>query len=104
MTFAKKPNELMADRMICVELVYAEAEGQTMFRVQLPEDSTVADAIKISGVSQQLALGEPLRNQIGIFGKKVSLDRVLQDGDRMEIYRPLLWNPMEARRRRARHS
>jgi putative ubiquitin-RnfH superfamily antitoxin RatB of RatAB toxin-antitoxin module len=40
--------------------------------------------------------------RVGIFGHKASLDQVLREGDRVEIYRPLIADPKEARRQRAR--
>ncbi|WP_158884637.1 RnfH family protein [Rhodanobacter sp. L36] len=94
----------MVEQMICVELIYAEPDNQTVLRVQLPKYSTVADAIRLSNIAQRFAPDGPLRSQLGIFGKKVSPERVLKDGDRVEIYRLLECDPMEARRRRARDS
>src|SRR3546814_10501406 len=43
------------------------------------------------------------RSKVGVYGQECTLDRVLTDGDRVEIYRPLVFDPMESRRRRALH-
>jgi putative ubiquitin-RnfH superfamily antitoxin RatB of RatAB toxin-antitoxin module len=62
--------------------------------VALPAGSTVDEAMRAAGLGPA--------GPVGIFGKQVKPDRVLQDGDRVELYRPLVLEPMEARRRRAR--
>ena len=64
----------------------------------LDEGSTVRDAVIASGL---LAQFDPDHCPVGIFGKKKAPDTVLRDGDRVEIYRPLVADPKDARRRRA---
>jgi len=76
-----------------VEVVYARPDGAQAVDVRLAEGATVRDALAASGLKG---------NQVGIFGKRVTLDTRLADGDRVEIYRPLAIDPKEARRRRAR--
>jgi putative ubiquitin-RnfH superfamily antitoxin RatB of RatAB toxin-antitoxin module len=76
-----------------VEVVLARPGGAEIKRVELPAGATVGDALAAAGFQQQ-------RN-IGIFGQRVQLDRKLAPGDRVEIYRPLVMDPKEARRRRA---
>lgn len=76
-----------------VEVVDARRDGAEVVEVRLPDGATVRDALAASGMKG---------NQVGIFGKKVSIDTRLADGDRVEIYRPLAMDPKEARRRRAR--
>jgi putative ubiquitin-RnfH superfamily antitoxin RatB of RatAB toxin-antitoxin module len=83
-----------------IAVVYATPEQQTQVDVVLSPDATVMDAIAASGLLHQfptLSL-----NHVGIFSKKVSLDTVLKDGDRVEIYRPLPKDPKEARRERSK--
>jgi putative ubiquitin-RnfH superfamily antitoxin RatB of RatAB toxin-antitoxin module len=95
----------MADRMITVEVVHADAARQLVCKVELHPSSTVIQAIEASSIAKAIGKTFPdgvAIDDVGIFGRKVALDRVLADGDRIEIYRPLLLNPMEARRRRAR--
>ena len=91
----------MAEPAIVVEVVYAGVEGAWRRRVSLPAGSTALQAVEISGLLRQLPAGarDPLR--LDIFSRRVDADRVLGDGDRVEIYRPLALDPMAARRRRA---
>ena len=86
--------------MISVEVLYAEAENQARYALQLPRGSTVEEAIRISGVLQAFPTLDLQTNRVGIFAKSVGLDTVLQEGDRVEIYRPLIVDPKEARRAR----
>jgi putative ubiquitin-RnfH superfamily antitoxin RatB of RatAB toxin-antitoxin module len=86
---------------IRVEVAYALPERQALLAVELPAGSTVAEAIEASGVREQFPGMEIDPRAVGIFSRKVNLDRVLQDGDRVEIYRPLQADPKEARRQRA---
>lgn len=69
--------------------------------VELEEGSRLCDAIDKSGLAQKFDHFEVDPRRVGIFGKKVGLDQVLRDGDRVEIYRPLLADPKEVRRQRA---
>jgi len=84
-----------------VEVVYALPEDQTVCRVDLASDATVADALRAVAEIPPFAtllLEEP---PVGIFGERVEVDRVLVDGDRVEIYRRLAVDAKEARRLRA---
>jgi hypothetical protein len=70
--------------------------------LEVPAPATAWDAVRESGVLErwpELAAGEP---RIGIWGRAVSLDAALRDGDRVELYRPLAMHPQQARRLRAR--
>lgn len=82
-----------------VSVVYATASEQFYLQVPFHRGMSVNDAIMQSALAQKIALPEPL--QVGIFGVKVALDHLLNAGDRVEIYRPLLINPKDIRRRRA---
>ena len=92
----------MADRTITVEVVYA-ATGSCIrrHRVRLREGSTVICAIESCALELSLPPGAVDPARLGIFGRKVAPDQLLHDGDRIEVYRPLVLDPMEARRRRA---
>jgi putative ubiquitin-RnfH superfamily antitoxin RatB of RatAB toxin-antitoxin module len=92
----------MAETMIHAQVVYAEAGRQTRLEILLPEGSTVSDAIRASGIATMIPEGSIDAGQCGIFARKVTPDHVVKQGDRIEIYRPLLIDPMDARRRRAR--
>ncbi len=85
-----------------VEVVHAGAAGQLLRRVELATGSTVMQAIEASGIIGMLPDGVLDPHRLGIFARKVSPDQPVHDGDRIEIYRSLLLDPMEARRRRAR--
>ena len=92
----------MAERMIAAEVVYAAAGKQILRRVELTEGSTVEQAIDASGIAGMLPDGAIDMRHLGVFARKVTPDQVVQNGDRIEIYQPLMLDPMEARRRRAR--
>ena len=78
-----------------VEVVCALAGRQDIVRLRLEEGATAGDAVKASG----LGGGE---QRIGIGGRQVSAGKILRDGDRVELLRPLAAQPGEARRARAR--
>lgn len=84
-----------------VEVVWAEPGRQWLKVLQLPVGSTLQTAIEASGFEDDIEGFEVSANRVGIFGQKASLDTVLRDGDRVEVYRPLLIDPKEARRLKA---
>ena len=87
--------------MISVEVVIATAPNEVQsVSVHVPEEATVSDVLAQESVALVTKHLEVL--SVGVFGRKVALDFVLSDGDRLEIYRPLLLNPKEARRLRAK--
>jgi putative ubiquitin-RnfH superfamily antitoxin RatB of RatAB toxin-antitoxin module len=86
---------------IHVEVIYALAEAQPLLRVQLAEGATVDDAIRASGVLEAFPDIDLAKNKVGIFSKLVKLDEPVRDKDRVEIYRPLIADPKEVRRKRA---
>jgi putative ubiquitin-RnfH superfamily antitoxin RatB of RatAB toxin-antitoxin module len=86
---------------IQVEVVYALPAEQTLLRVTLAEGATVEEAIRASGVLDAFPQIDLARNKVGIFSKLVKLDEKVRDRDRVEIYRPLIADPKEVRRKRA---
>ncbi|EKT55800.1 RnfH family protein [Providencia sneebia] len=87
-----------------VEVTYALPEKQYLLSVKVVEGSTIEDAIVASGI---LALRTDIdlkKNKVGIYSRPAKLGDVLQDGDRVEIYRPLIADPKELRRKRAEKS
>lgn len=83
-----------------VEVAYAGPEGQVVVPLRVASGTTAWEAVELA--SRALPPGvSPAPDRLGIFAKKVSPDRVLEQGDRVELYRPLTLDPMEARRRRA---
>ena len=91
----------MAPVEIQVEVVFAAGPQHVERRkLGLPAGATVADALQASGMSGEVsadAAGEPL---LGVWGRSCRADTLLIDGDRVELYRELLVDPKEARRRR----
>lgn len=83
-----------------VEVVYAVREAADAVTVELPAGATVRDALAASGIAERHP-GISL-DTLGVFGRRVSADARLADGDRVEIYRPLEMDPKERRRERAR--
>jgi putative ubiquitin-RnfH superfamily antitoxin RatB of RatAB toxin-antitoxin module len=96
----------MADKLsrpIDVEVVYARREKQTLLKVTMEAGSTVRETIERSGLLQQHPEIDFARGHFGIFGRLVHLDAKVRDGDRVEIYRALMADPMDARRRRSKN-
>ncbi len=92
----------MADVLIDIEVAYAKPEEQVILVLKLPEGSSVEQAIKASGVLARFPeIDLSGSNKVGIFGNVCGMDQVLKQADRIEIYRPLLIDPKDARRRRA---
>jgi putative ubiquitin-RnfH superfamily antitoxin RatB of RatAB toxin-antitoxin module len=86
---------------IQVEVVLAMPERQELVALEVATGSTVADAIIRSGLAEMFEGFELDLAKVGIFGQKASPEQVLRDGDRVEIYRPLIADPKEVRRQRA---
>ncbi len=84
-----------------IEVVYASKEKQSLQILDLPEGSTVEQAIKKSSLLSEFPEIHIVQPTIGIFGKKTTLTTLLHPGDRVEIYRPLTIDPMQKRRRLA---
>lgn len=88
---------------ITIEVVYAKSPTiQTLISVKIKAGSTVMDALFASKILQKHPEIKITAGCIGIFGKKVAFDHILEPNDRIEIYRPLAQDPKEARRLRAR--
>ena len=86
---------------IMVEVAYALPEEQVIISIKVPTKSDVKQAIKKSGIQKKFPNIDLSKNNVGIFGKKTTLDHPLKDRDRIEIYRPLILDPKEMRRKRA---
>ncbi|MEE8264624.1 MAG: RnfH family protein [Gammaproteobacteria bacterium] len=86
---------------IQVEVAYALAAEQIVLPLHVPVGTTLGEAIALSGMLKRYPDINLLKNKVGVFGKVRELDYVLKQGDRVEIYRPLIADPKEARRRRA---
>ena len=86
---------------IRVTAVVAWPQHATEVALALPPGATVADALAESRLGRRHPEIDLARSPVGIFGRRVARERVLADGDRVEVYRPLVADPKEARRRRA---
>lgn len=86
---------------IRVEVVYATPEAQLLLKIVMAAGATVRDAIVKSGMLDEFPEIDLATAKTGIYGEPVPLDTALKDKDRVEIYRPLLADPKEARRLRA---
>ncbi len=85
---------------IDVEVAYAEPARQFLRRVTLADGATIADAIAASKLEAELGI-DLSSLACGIWSKPKPRDTRLADGDRVELYRPLLADPKDARRKRA---
>ena len=79
-----------------IEVMYAWPRRHESVTVELPEGASVADALAASRLQPAGISG------YAVFGERVALEAILRDGDRLELLRPLLADPKDARRRRAR--
>lgn len=90
----------MTDK-INIEIVYALRDEQTLLKKSVPEGTTVLEGIQASGLLEKYPELDLAAHKLGIFGKLTKADAVLREMDRIEIYRPLIADPKEVRRRRA---
>lgn len=86
---------------ISIELVFAAPERQVLKELRLKTGATIADAIAASGIADDFPQYDLLTLPAGIWGHLADADQTLRDGDRIEIYRELLLDPMESRRLKA---
>jgi putative ubiquitin-RnfH superfamily antitoxin RatB of RatAB toxin-antitoxin module len=93
----------MGEAVIDVEVVYAAIDRQVLLSVTVPAGTTVRAALLKSGIGEAFSELDLANCPVGIFGKVIADPdkRPVQDGDRIEIYRPLLADPKEVRRLRA---
>ncbi|MCG3723309.1 RnfH family protein [Vibrio cincinnatiensis] len=87
--------------MIHVEVVYALPHEQRMITLVVHQSMTVEEIIRESGILQAFPDIDLAKNKVGVFSRNVKLDATVRDHDRIEIYRPLLADPKEIRRKRA---
>lgn len=90
-----------ASDMINIQLGYAKAEQQLILDLSVPPGTTILQAIEASDLIRQMPEIDISVLRVGIYSKLKTLDTVVREGDRVEIYRPLIADPKESRRRRA---
>jgi len=83
------------------EVAYGRMDEQAVIAVEAESSLSVQQAIERSGILRRFPEIDLAANKVGIFGKAARLDTPLAEGDRVEIYRPLIADPKEARKRRA---
>ena len=87
-----------------VTVCYASSTTTIWYKTcQLPRGACVRDAIEASGFEREFPAVNWVEAGIGIFASRCEIDTPLNDQDRLEIYRPLVFDPKESRRRRAQH-
>ena len=84
-----------------VEVAYALADKQSLISLEVKEGTTLKEAIKASGILEIYNQIDLSKQKVGFFSKFASLDTVLREKDRVEIYRPLVADPKEVRKERA---
>src|SRR6202051_5013824 len=97
---ASSPTASSLTVTLTVTVCYALPDVQTLIECRLPVGSTAIQAIRASAILERYPQLDPQACKIGIFGKIQSLDTVLSQGDRVELYRPLTVDPKVARQRR----
>ncbi|MGB5210905.1 MAG: RnfH family protein [Gammaproteobacteria bacterium] len=83
---------------IKVEVAYATPEAQSIIALEVPAGATAEEAARLSGIEEQFPEIQLGKNRLGIFGRLVKPAQPLANGDRVEIYRPLLADPKVVRR------
>lgn len=92
----------MAEQSIInVEVAYARPDKQAILDVRVAEGTTAIEAVRQSGISDVFEEIDLENSKLGIFAKPVPPQQVLREGDRVEIYRPLIADPKEVRKARA---
>lgn len=86
--------------LINVEVAYARPDRQVIINIEVEAGCSIEDAIKKSGVLNQFQEIDLDKNKVGLFGKLSKKTTELKTGDRIEIYRPLIADPKEVRRKR----
>jgi putative ubiquitin-RnfH superfamily antitoxin RatB of RatAB toxin-antitoxin module len=82
-----------------VKVVYAKPERQILLSAELPDGATVRDALEKSGILLRCPDIDLTVNKVGVWGKVVELDAVLEPDSRVEIYRPITCDPKTVKRR-----
>ncbi|PPE73126.1 RnfH family protein [Solimonas fluminis] len=86
---------------IRVEVAYARPEEQLILELEVPAGTPAAEAVRRSGILERFPEIDLASSRLGIFSRPVAAEEPLHDGDRVEIYRPLLADPKQVRRQRA---
>lgn len=85
-----------------IEVAYALPHKQTLITLEIEEGATIERAILCSGILNEFPDIDLTQQKVGVFGKLKALSDIVKAGDRIEIYRPLIIDPKEARRAKDR--
>ena len=91
----------MTDQQISIEVAYALPDQQALLEVVIEQGTSVEQAIKASGIIKRFPQIDLSKDKVGIWNRSCKLTDEPKNGDRIEVYRPLIADPKEARRRRA---
>jgi uncharacterized protein len=91
----------VASERISVEVAYATPDEQLVIPLNVESGTTLESAIEQSGILRRFPEIDIATVKVGVFGKAAVMGAPLKPGDRVEIYRPLIADPKEARKRRA---
>jgi uncharacterized protein len=97
----RKRSTVRSLSVLRIEIVYAQPQCSLVKSLSLPAGATIADALSLVASDQDFRGLDLASCAVGIFGKVARKDQQLMDGDRIEIYRPLIEEPKLARRKRA---
>ncbi len=87
--------------MIEIEVVYGRSDKQVLLALLVPAGSSIEESINLSAINMHFPEIKISDAKVGIFSRVETLDYIVQAGDRIEIYRPLLVDPKEVRKKRA---
>lgn len=99
--FAGRKKYMANDSEITVEVAYALPQEQVVLSLSVLPGTTAQQAVELSGILNKFPEIDLTLNKLGIFAKLSKPDTVLRDRDRVEIYRPLIADPKEVRKKRA---
>ena len=103
MLFVSEQSSCMANPdAIVIEVAYAEPDQQKIIQLEVTVGTTIAEAIRCSGILTIFPDIDLTRQKVGIFSQMRDLSDLVAAGDRIEIYRPLIMEPKEARRLRVK--
>lgn len=84
-----------------IEVAYARPERQRVLALEVPAGTSALEAVRLSGIAVEFPEIDLEQAAVGVFGRVCPAGEVLREGDRVEIYRPLVADPKEVRRARA---
>ncbi len=93
---------MATNNLLSIEVAYAKPEEQVILTLQVSTGTTLGEAIRQSGILQRFPEIDLQQQAIGVFSQPRKLTDGVEEGDRIEIYRPLLIDPKEARRLKAK--